>query len=113
MRHPANRWLPWFDTFKGDVFRQFKLLGVTQRGVQTVVATRAVSDPDVMFREFRDTSGDLCFRDRSWDAPAQEAELRIVFEPVQTAVAGRRFTGFKYWYEYESAEVMIHRLFDR
>lgn len=113
VRHPANRWLPWFDTYQGDVFRQFQLLGVTQRGAETVVTTRAVSDPDVMFKEFRDTSGDLCFIDRSWDAAPKEAEVRIVFAPVEATVGGRAFTGFKYWYEYESADVVIHRLFDR
>jgi hypothetical protein len=94
VRHPGNRWLPWFDTYDGDVFRRFRLQAVDQRGEALVLVTRAVSDPDVMFREFRDTSGDLCFRQRSWDAAPLEAELRIVFAPVLTAVDGRQFAGF-------------------
>jgi hypothetical protein len=111
LRHPANRWLPWFDTYEGEVFRQFRLRDVSQRGEETIVATRAVSDPDVMFREFRDTSGDLCFRQKSWDAAPVEAELRVHFLPVTETVDGRAFTGFKYWFEYEGAP--IHRLIDR
>lgn len=113
LRHPGNRWLPWFDTYDGDVFRQFRYLGESQRGNALVVHTRAVSDPDVMFREFRDTSGDLCFRQKSWDAAPLEADLRIVFEPVWVELDGRRFTGFKYHFEFESRDVKIHRLIDR
>ncbi|MEI6084101.1 MAG: hypothetical protein WCS70_07340 [Verrucomicrobiota bacterium] len=111
IRHPGNRWLPWFDTFDGDVFRQFKFLGIEQRGDETVIATRAVSDPDVIFREFRDTSGDLCFRQKSWDAAPVEAELRVHFVPVRETVDGRAFTGFEYWFEYDGPA--IHRLIDR
>jgi hypothetical protein len=111
LRHAGNRWLPWFDTYGGDVFRQFKLTGIATRGEETVVQTRAVSDPDVLFREFRDTSGDLCFRQQSWDAAPVEAELRIVFAPAGDTVDGRTWTGFRYWFEYEGPP--IHRLIDR
>lgn len=111
LRHPANRWLPWFDTYQGDVFRRFRLLDVSQRGEETIVHTRAVSDPDVMFREFRDTSGDLCFRESSWDAAPLEGDLRVHFGPVRASVDGRDFTGFRYWFEYEGPA--IHRLVDR
>jgi len=48
-----------------------------------------------------------------WDEKPKEAELRIVFEPVEQTIDGRRFTGFKYWFEYASRDVAIHRLLDR
>jgi len=113
LRNTEARFLPWFDTYDGDVFRSFRFLGIEQRGGQTVVNTRAVSDPDVVFRERRDSSGDLCFRNASWDAPPIEADFRIVVEPARDTIDGRPFTGFKYWFEYDSDGVAIHRLLDR
>ena len=77
-----------------------------------MLALRAMSDPDVLFRERRDSSGDLCFRNANWDADALEADLRICLQPQQAVVDGRSFTGFKYWFEYQG-ETAIHRLIDR
>src|SRR6185437_15529285 len=58
LRNPATRFLPWFDTFDGDIFRRFELKDINRRGTGgggggeiTVITTRAVSDPDVIFRE--------------------------------------------------------------
>ncbi|NWF65667.1 MAG: hypothetical protein HXY38_15335 [Chloroflexi bacterium] len=113
LRHPATRFLPWFDSYEGAVFRQFELLGIQQRGDQTVLATRVRSDPDAMFRERRDSSGDLCFRGVSWDAPPLSAELRIVLTPAAATIDGRRFTGFRYWFEGDSPDAPVHRLLDR
>lgn len=113
LRNPAVRFLPWFDTFAGDIFRRFQFLGVAQRGEETVISTRAISDPDVLFREQRDSSGDLVFRETNWDAEPQQADLRIVFAPAEATIDGRAFTGFRYWFEYESADLAIHRLVDR
>lgn len=108
----ATRFLPWFDTYEGDVFREFRFLGLEQRGSTTRVLTRAISDPDVMFRERRDCSGDPCLRSTSWDSPAAEADLAICFEPAAEVIDGRSFQGFKYWFEYQGS-LPIHRLIDR
>ena len=113
LRSPINRFLPWFDTYEGEIFRRFAFKGIDTRGDETVLLTRAMSDPDVMFRERRDNSGDLIFRDSSWDASPVEADLRIVLKPVETCLDGRPFSGFKYWFEYESPDLPIHRLLDR
>lgn len=113
LRHSANRFLPWFDAYEGTIFRRFRLTGIETRGDETVVATRAVSDPDVMFRERRDVSGDLVFRDVGWDAPPVEADLRIVISPAEACLDGRTFSGFKYAFEYESPDQPIHRILDR
>jgi hypothetical protein len=86
LRNPQNRWLPWFDTLEGDIFRRFRFLGVEHCGAKTVILTRALSDPDVLFTEKRDASGDLCFRSSTWDAKPLEADLRIVFEPAELEV---------------------------
>jgi len=112
LRNPATRFLPWFDSYDGDIFRRFAYLGCETHGEVTVLGLQASSDPDVMFRERRDSSGDLCFRNVNWDAPALEADFRICLQPQQTSVDGRSFTGFKYWYEYQG-ETPIHRLVDR
>ncbi len=113
LRNPQTRWLPWFDTLEGDIFRAFRFLDIAQRGAATVVRTRALSDPDVLFAEKRDASGDLCFRSGGWDAAPLETELRIVFEPATAEIDGRLFSGFRYWYEFEGGNTMIHRLVDR
>ena len=110
LRNAHSRFLPWFDTYKGEVFRRFLLSSIVTEG--EISCTLAISDPDVLFRERRDSSGDLCFRDRSWDAGAG-GDLSIHFAPVETTVDGRRLTGFKYWYEYASDDIAIHRLVDR
>jgi len=113
LRNPATRFLPWFDTFAGDVFRFFPLEGIETRGEEVVLITHPMSDPDFPFRERRDTSGDLCFRNQSWDAEPLHTELRIVLAAAHQTVDGRAFTGLKYWFEYEGGEVAIHRLLDR
>ena len=113
LRNPATRFLPWFDTYNGDIFRSFTFRGVSEDNGVTRVRTRATSDPDVLFRERRDSSGDLCFRAASWDAEPLEADLDICFAPAHSTVDGIAFTGFKYWFEYASDAVAIHRLVDR
>lgn len=112
LRNPATRWLPWFDSFEGDVFRRFRYMGLERRGAVTVLRTKAVSDSDVLFRERRDASGDLCFRSHSWDAAPVEADFSICFEASDAVIDGHLFSGFRYWFEYEG-EVPIHRLVDR
>lgn len=112
LRNPETRFLPWFDTFEGEVFRNFRFDGVEQRGAVTVIRTAAVSDPDTLFRERRDCSGDPCFRNASWDAAPQEARFDICFEPSTAELDGRQFSGFRYWFEYDG-ELPIHRLVDR
>lgn len=113
LRNPATRWLPWFDTFAGDVFRQFAFLGVESSGDGAVVKLRAISDPDVLFREQRDSSGDVCFRETGWDAPPIEADFLVRFRPAAASIDGHSFTGFTYWFEYSSPDAPIHRIVDR
>ena len=112
LRNPDTRFLPWFDTFEGEIFRTFRFEGSEQRGVTTVVRTTALSDPDALFRERRDSSGDLCFRNANWDSPAREARFDICLEPAEAELDGRKFTGFRYWFEY-AGDLPIHRLVDR
>ena len=113
LRNPAIRWLPWFDTNDGHIFRSFRFVGVEHKGTQVHIVTRAISDPDYPFQERRDCSGDVCLRSQVWDAEPIESDLRIVFEPVTTTVDGRSFHGFRYWYEYSNANAPIHRILDR
>lgn len=112
LRNPETRFLPWFDTYEGDVFGRFRLREVAQRGETTVIRTTALSNPDVLFRERRDCSGDLCFRTASWDSPAREARFDICIEPAAAEIDGRAFAGLRYWFEYDG-ELPIHRLVDR
>lgn len=113
LRNAATRFLPWFDTYEGGPFNRFKFVDMEDSYDRTTIVLKAVSDSDYPFRERRDSSGDPCFRNVSWDAPAHEADFRIVFTPAAETVDGRAFTGFKYWFEYESDEVPIHRILDR
>ena len=112
LRNTESRFLPWFDTYEGDIFRRFRFEGVEMRGKTTVVRTTALSDPDTLFRERRDSSGDVCFRPISWDSPVREGKLDICLEPAAVELDGRRFSGFRYWFEYDG-ELPIHRLVDR
>ncbi len=112
LRSDATRFLPWFDTFEGEVFKRFRLRNIIQRGITTVIRTTAISDPDVLFRERRDSSGDLCFRSTGWDADAHEAQLDICIEPAADTIDGHTFTGFRYWFDYQGS-LPIHRLVDR
>lgn len=113
LRNPTNRFLPWFDAYEGEVFRRFQFKGIETRGEETVLLTRAISDPDTMFRERRDVSGDLIFRDKGWDAAPVEADFRIIFKPIEAQQDDHVFSGFKYGFEYESRDLPIHRLLDR
>lgn len=116
LRNPANRFLPWFDSYAGDIFRDFTLRKIERRGEATVIHTVAQSDPDVLFQERRDSSGDLCLRDTTWDAAPATGDFRIVLEPAKATLDGRAFTGLRYWFEYDAAgpnPVPIHRLADR
>lgn len=113
LRNTAVRFLPWFDSYEGEIYRRFRFDGISQRGQATVLTTTAISDPDVLFRERRDSSGDLVFKRSCWDSEPLEATLRIVLEPADAVLDGRDFTGFRYWYEYESENLPIHRLVDR
>ena len=112
LRNPGTRFLPWFDTFEGDVFKRFELREIVQRANTTVLRTTAISDPDVLFRERRDSSGDLCFRNANWDSPPHKAGFDICLEPANTTIDGRKFSGFRYWFEYDG-DLPIHRLVDR
>ena len=113
LRNAKAPWRPWFDSYDGNVFRSLLLRSIEKRGEAAVVRTRAVSDNDWPFQERRDSSGDITLRSRPVDAPPAEADFSIVFEPAKLEIDGRSFTGFKYWFEYESADVPIHRLLDR
>lgn len=113
LRNPLSRLLPWFDSYQGEVFDRFEFLGVESRGEEKCLKLRAISNSDFPFRERRDCSGDLCFRNRSYDAPPITGELAIVFKPADAEIGGRAFTGFKYWFEYKSEACPIHRLLDR
>lgn len=112
LRNPGTRFLPWFDSYEGEIFRSFRFEGVEQRGATTVIRTTALSDPDTLFRERRDSSGDPCFRNASWDAAPKEARFDICLEAADADIDGRKFSGFRYWFEYVG-ELPIHRLVDR
>ena len=113
LRNPLARFLPWIDSYQGDVFRLFRLRGIESRGDRTVLLTRAISDPDTPFMERRDSSGDVCLRKAGWDSDPVEADFRIFLAPAAAEIDGIAFTGFRYWFEYDCAEAPIHRLLDR
>lgn len=113
LRNAGNRFLPWFDTYDGDIFRRFRFEGMEQIDGKIRIRTTAVSDPDVMFMERRDSSGDLVFRASSWDAKPLEAKVEIILEPATARFEGRIFEGFRYWFEVESPQVELHRFLDR
>ncbi len=113
LRNPVNRFLPWFDSYDGGTFNRFRFDGVDQRPDRATIALRAIDDHDYPFRERRDSSGDLCLRKEVWDADPIEADFRVVLEPAQARFEGEDFTGFRYWFEYESDAAAIHRVLDR
>ncbi len=113
LRQPTARFLPWFDSYNGEVFDRFEFVEVKPRGEQTVVALRAIANDNFPFREQRDCSGDLCFRNLSVDAAPVVADFAIVFQPATTSLAGHAFAGFTYWFEYNQPACPIHRLLDR
>jgi hypothetical protein len=113
VRGDTCRFFPWFDSFNGGVFSRIRLADIRTQDGRVTLQTIACTDPDYPFRERRDSSGDLAFPECSWDAEPAEAQLRIVFEPAVERLDGLDFTGFRYWFEYESQELPIHRLLDR
>ena len=113
LRNPVNRFLPWFDSYDGGVFNRFRFDGINEQAGRATISLRAVDDHDYPFRERRDSSGDLCLRKEVWDAAPVEATFRVVIEPAEATFDGERFTGLRYWYEYESDSVPIHRMLDR
>jgi hypothetical protein len=112
IRNSSTRFLPWFDTYDGEVFRQFRLLDIKNIDGVTRIRTMATSDPDALFRERRDCSGDPVFRNANWDSSPLEAEFTICFSATKSMVRGNSFTGFKYWFEYDGT-LPIHRIIDR
>ncbi len=113
LRSPQARFLPWFDAFEGGVFDRLRFLDLEATAERAVIHTRALASSDYPFRERRDSSGDLCLRTCSWDAPPAEADFHIVIEPFADTIDGLDFRGFRYWFEYESNDLPIHRLVDR
>jgi len=113
LRNPVNRFLPWFDSYDGGVFNRFRMVEIQQDTDRCVLHCRAISDSDYPFRERRDSSGDICLRPEVWDREPVEADFRIVLEPAEATYDGLSFHGFRYWYEYASDEVPIHRILDR
>ena len=51
LRNPLARFLPWFDSYEGEVFDRFEFLGIEQSGEETRIRLRAVSNVDYPFRE--------------------------------------------------------------
>lgn len=113
VRNSATRFMPYLDTYEGEVFRTFHFHGIERQGETTFLTTRAISDPDALWRERRDSSGDPCFRNVNWDAPPREAAFVIGLRPAAATLDGREFTGFTYWFEYTALDLPIHRLVDR
>ncbi|MDX2226145.1 MAG: hypothetical protein SFY92_03465 [Verrucomicrobiae bacterium] len=113
LRNQNHRFLPWFDTYQGDVFDSFvfRKLQKTRKGA--VLHLTALSNSDYPFRERRDSSGDTCLREANWDAKPLSIQFRICLESAAAEVDGRSFSGFKYWFEFESKEVKVHRILDR
>lgn len=112
LRNPQALFRPWFDSFEGEVFDRLEVIGTETEIGTTRLKLKATSNNDYPFRERRDCSGDLCFRNRSFDAAPLTTELAICFKPATAEIGGRTLTGFSYWYEYQG-EVAIHRLLDR
>lgn len=113
LRNPEAGFLPWFDSYGGEVFDRFEFLGIDGSDDEVRLHLRAVSDSNFPFRERRDASGDLCFRNLSFDAPPVTGQLDVIFKPVSTTIDGRDFSGFSYAFEYENPDCPIHRLLDR
>ncbi|MDZ4743267.1 MAG: hypothetical protein SGI98_07600 [Verrucomicrobiota bacterium] len=113
LRNPDIRFLPWFDTYSGDIFSRFHFVKTEQIADGTIIHLKAVSSNDYPFREKRDTSGDICFRDICWDAPVKELDFRIQLRPVQDQIDGHTFNGFKYWFEADNDSLKFHRVLDR
>lgn len=112
LRNREVRFLPWFDSYDGHVFSRFRWRSSEEDGDRIILHNETTSNPDYPFMEERDSSGDVCLPNRAWDAEPQEAELRIVFEPAEETIDGRRFSGFRYHFEYDG-DVPIHRFMDR
>lgn len=112
-RSASVRWLPWIDSFRGEVFRRFRLEDIQARDDGADLSLRALSDPDALFQERLDSSGDTCLREESWDAQPADAAVTVHYRPASAQFGGLRFEGFTYWFDYESRDIPIHRLADR
>jgi hypothetical protein len=99
LRNPDTRFLPWFDSFEGELFRTFYFEGIEHRGATTVIRTTAASDPDALFRERRDCSGDPCFRNASWDGGDQPVLFAFTAAPApagaRDAISGAAVDAFE------------------
>ena len=113
LRNTRVRFLPWFDSYAGEVFRRFQLQSIERDGDDVTIRTTAVSDPDTVFQERRDSSGDVCLKQRHWDAEPIRAEFDIHLRPARQHIDGRAFSGFTYWFAYRSQDAAIHRILDR
>ena len=51
LRNPLARFLPWFDSYEGEVFDRFGLQGIQQNWEETRIRLCAVSNEDYPFRE--------------------------------------------------------------
>jgi|GEM_PF-781683 len=113
LRSTSSRWLPYIDSYDGDVFRTF-----TVENIDTVyggfdLKLRSQSDMDLPFRERRDASGDICLRQPGWDAEPASAQLTVHLRSASMNVGGVDFEGFRYAFSYQSQTVPIHRFIDR
>ncbi len=113
VRGESVRFLPWFDTLNGDLFHRFRLNRIEHNDDRLVFHTTAISNPDVIFRRERDSSGDEVFRNHSWDTEPLDMRFRIVMESARETIDGVVFDGIRYWFEFESDDISLHRILDR
>lgn len=113
LRNAHIRFLPWFDTFGGDVFSRYQFVRIEEFSGGATIHLKAISNNDYPFREKRDSSGDICFRDISWDAAPKMVDFRIQLRAAHDCLDGHEFSGFKYWFEAQSHELKFHRIVDR
>jgi hypothetical protein len=112
-RNPATPFVPWFDTYEEGPFTRFEPTEIVPSGQGAVIRTNAVMDQNHPLMERRDSSGDVCLRRRSWEGDPSKAELRVHLEPAEATVDGLESAGWRYWFEYESDPIPMHRLLDR
>jgi hypothetical protein len=113
LRDERYSFLPWFDTYSGGALSRMKMLGIDETDTGLSIRIAPVLTNEYPFIERRDSSGDVCVRQEPWDLEPIETSLTVRMEPAEAKVDGIAFSGFRYWYEYEHAEVPIHRLMDR
>lgn len=113
LRSDEPRFAPWFDTYDRGTLSRLQVDRLEECGDRRVLHLKAVLNNDYPFIERRDSSGDVCIRQEPWDAAPIEADFRIVFEPAAETIDGIEFTGLRYWFEYDCADVPVHRIMDR